>query len=204
MRRLCLTVVALGGLALTARSDEGMWLLNDPPKKLLQEKYKFDLTDAWLDKAMKASVRFNNGGSGGFVSPEGLIVTNHHIAADSIQKLSTKDKDYYKNGFLARTRADELPCPDLELNVLQSIEDVTDRVNAAVKPDLTPAQAAAARKAAIEGIQQESLEKTNLRSDVVTLYQGGLYHLYRYKKYKDVRLVFAPESAVALLRRRRR
>src|SRR5262245_25829995 len=179
------------------RSDEGMWLLNDPPRRLLKEKYNFDLTDDWLEHARLASVRFNSGGSGGFVSPDGLIVTNHHIGADSLQKLSPKDKDYLRDGYHARTPAEELKCPDLELNVLQSIEDVTDRVTTAVKPEMKPAEAFAARRAVMSAIEKESLDKTGLRSDVVTLYQGGAYHLYRYKKYTDVRLVFAPEEKIA-------
>ncbi len=178
-------------------ADEGMYLLNNPPRELLQKKYGFNLTGAWLERVQKASVRFNNGGSGSFVSPEGLVVTNHHIGADSIQKLSPKDKDYYRDGFFARSRLEELQCPDLELNVLMSIEDVTERVDAAVKPDLTPAQAFAARRAVLAAIEKESLDKTRLRSDVVTLYHGGLYHLYRYQKYTDVRLVLAPEHASA-------
>jgi hypothetical protein len=184
-------------LVTTVHADEGMWLLNDPPRRLLKDKYGFDLTGPWLERAQKASVRFNSGGSGGFVSAGGLIVTNHHIGADSLQKLSPKDKDYYRDGFYARTRAQELKCPDLELNVLQSIADVTDRVNAAVKPEMTPAEAFAARRAVMAQIEKESLDQTGLRSDVVTLYQGGRYHLYRYKKYTDVRLVFAPEHAIA-------
>lgn len=182
---------------MSVQADEGMWLLNQPPREMLKEKYQFDLTDAWLERAQMASVRFNNGGSGGFVSPDGLILTNHHIGADCLEKLSPPDRDYYRDGYYARTRADELKCPDLELNVLQSIADVTDRVNAAVKPDLSPAQAFAARRAVMAEIEKESLQKTSLRSDVVTLYQGGRYHLYRYKKYTDVRLVFAPEQAIA-------
>jgi hypothetical protein len=185
------------GLPMNAQADEGMWLVNDPPRRLLKEKYGFELTDAWLERAQKASVRFNNGGSGGFVSADGLIVTNHHIGADALQKLSPPDKDYYRDGFLARTRDAELKCPDLELNVLQSIDDVTARVNAAVKPDMNPAQAFAARRAIMAEIEKESLAKTGLRSDVVTLYHVGLYHLYRYKKYTDVRLVMAPEHAIA-------
>ncbi len=136
----------------TVQADEGMWLLNDPPRQLLKAKYGFDLTDAWLEHAQKASVRFNSGGSGGFVSADGLIVTNHHIGADSLQKLSPKDKDYLRDGYYARTRARELKCPDLELNVLMSIEDVTDRVNAAVKPDLPPDKAFAARRAVMAKI----------------------------------------------------
>jgi hypothetical protein len=181
----------------TAGADEGMWLLNHPPKELLKEKYSFDLEDAWLERVQKASVRFNNGGSGSFVSPHGLVVTNHHIGADSLQKLSTPGKNLHHDGFYARTQKEELPCPDLELNVLQSIEDVTARVQGAVKPEMKPAEAFAARRAVIAEIEKESLAKTKLRSDVVTLYQGGKYHLYRYKKYTDVRLVMAPEHAIA-------
>jgi hypothetical protein len=182
---------------MTVSADEGMWLLNDPPRQHLKDKYQFDLTDDWLTHAQKASVRFNNGGSGGFVSADGLVATNHHIGADSILKVSPKDKDYLRDGFLARGRAEEIKCPDLELNVLQSIEDVTARVNAAVKPEMKPAEAFAARRAVMAEIEKESLDRTKLRSDVVTLYQGGLYHLYRYKKYTDVRLVFAPEADIA-------
>jgi hypothetical protein len=187
-------VFLFGGFA---PADEGMYLFNHPPRDLLKRKYGFDLTDAWLARTQKASVRFNNGGSGSFVSPDGLIITNHHIGADSLQKLSKKDKDYYRDGFYARTRAEELKCPDLELNVLQSITDVTAKVQAAVKKEMTPAQASAARRAVMARIEKESLDKTGLRSDVVTLYHGGQYHLYRYKKYTDVRLVFAPEHAIA-------
>jgi Peptidase S46 len=184
-------------LPVLARADEGMWLPNQPPRELLQKTYRFDLSDEFLNRAMKASVRFNNGGSGGFVSPRGLVVTNHHIGADSLQKLSTKESNLYVNGFLARSEADERKCPDLELNVLQEIVDVTERVQAAVKADMAPAAALAARKSIIAEIAKESLARTGLRSDVVTLYQGGLHHLYRYKRYTDVRLVMAPEHAIA-------
>ncbi len=195
-RRFLLPLLALGGSAMSARSDEGMWLLNDPPRDHLKAKYGFDLADQWLARATGAAVRLNNGGSGGFVSPDGLLVTNHHVAADAVQKLSTADRDLMRDGFYAPTRDAEPKCPDLELNVLRSTEDVTARVNASVKPDMKPADAAAARRAVMSAIEKESLEKTGLRSDVVTLYNGGLYHLYRYKKYTDVRLVFAPEAAI--------
>jgi hypothetical protein len=180
-----------------AASDEGMWLLNDPPRQHLKDKYKFELTDEWLKNAMLASVRLNSGGSGGFVSTDGLLVTNHHVAADSLQKLSKPGEDLLRDGFYAPTRDKEMRCPDLEINVLQEVIDVTKEVNAAVKPEMKPAEAFAARRAVMGKIEKESLDKTGLRSDVVTLYNGGLYHLYRYKKYTDVRLVFAPERQIA-------
>ena len=154
-------ILMFGGLAMAAPADEGMWLPNDPPRQLLKDKYGFDLTDAWLTKATRASVRFTNGGSGGFVSADGLIATNHHIGADAIQKLSTREKNLYRDGFYAKTRAEELKCPDLELNVLQSIEDVTARVEAAVAHDMTPAQAFAARRAVMAKIEKESLDQTS-------------------------------------------
>src|SRR5262245_24615879 len=144
--RFCVAVLVAGTVLMPAYSDEGMWLLNDPPRERLKEKYGFELTDAWLEHARLASVRFNNGGSGSFVSPNGLLITNHHIGADALQKLSTAERDLFRDGFYASTSADELKCPDLELNVLQSIEDVTENVNAAVKPDMKPADAFAARQ----------------------------------------------------------
>ncbi len=183
--------------ATLARADEGMWLFSVPPREEIQAKYGFEITDAWLNHLMKSSVRFNSGGSGSFVSADGLVVTNHHVAADAIQKLSSEEHNYLRDGFLAKTQADELKCVDLELNVLQSIEDVTARVNAAIPVGATSEAAAAARRKVMAEIEKESLEKTGLRSDVVTLYQGGAYHLYRFKKYTDVRLVFAPELSVA-------
>ncbi len=187
--------LTVGGSA--GRADEGMWVFNNLPRKLLAEKYRFEPTPAWIDHVMKSSVRFNSGGSGSFVSSTGLVLTNHHVGADMLHKISTAGHDYYKEGFWAKTHGEEPKAPDLELNVLQSIEDVTERVNAAVKPNLSPAEAFAARRAVTATIEKESLDKTGLRSDVVTLYQGGQYHLYRYKKYTDIRLVFAPEFEIA-------
>ena len=181
----------------TARADEGMWPFNNVPKEEIKRRYGFEVTDAWLQKAQLASVRFNNGGSGSFVSPDGLVLTNYHIIEDIVGGLSTPEKDLSKEGFYARTRAEELKAPSLELNVLMSIEDVTDRVNGAVKEGMPAAEAGDARRAAISSLEAESLKATGLRSDVVTLYQGGRYNLYRYKKYTDVRLVFAPEFQAA-------
>jgi hypothetical protein len=181
----------------SALADEGMWLFNAPPLKQLREKYQFEPIPQWLDHLQKASVRFNSGGSGSFVSANGLVITNHHVGADSLQKFGDEQHNYLRDGFYAKTQAEEKKCVDLELNVLMSIEDVTARVNGAVKAGTTSEQAANARKAVIAAIEKESKEKTGLRSDVVTLYQGGAYHLYRYKRYDDVRLVFAPEQQIA-------
>ncbi|HEY5314396.1 MAG TPA: S46 family peptidase, partial [Pirellulales bacterium] len=180
-----------------ARGDEGMWLFNRPPREQLAKRYDFNITDDWLEHVQRSSVRFNSGGSGSFVSRGGLVMTNHHVGADALQKLSTPERDLLEIGFHARQAADELKCVDLELNVLMDIEDVTAKVNAAVPAGAHPAAAQKARQAVMNTIEKESLDKTGLRSDVVTLYQGGLYQLYRYKKYTDVRLVFAPEKAIA-------
>jgi hypothetical protein len=190
-------IAALLLTAAPARADEGMWLFDNPPTQLLKQRYNFEPTAAWLEHLQKASVRFNSGGSGSFVSADGLVMTNHHVAADALQKISTKDKDYIRTGFHARTRQEEIRSVDEELNVLYSIEDVTARVNAAVKPGVDSAAAQQARRGVINTIEKESLDKTGLRSDVVTLYNGGRYSLYRYKKYTDVRLVFAPERDIA-------
>lgn len=197
MIRTIVLFILLGGLAMTASGDEGMWLLSNPPRQQLQEKYQITLSDSWLEHIRLSSVRLNNGGSGSFVSPHGLLLTNHHVGSDALQKLSPANKDYYLDGFYAPTQAEELKCPDLEVNVLQEIIDVTSQVNEAVKAGMKPAEANAARRSIMAKIEKDSLDKTGLRSDVVTLYQGGLYHLYRYHKYTDVRLVFAPEKAIA-------
>jgi hypothetical protein len=195
-RKLALIVCAID-LATAARADEGMWLFSAPPLKQLKEKYQFEPAPQWLEHLQKASVRFNSGGSGSFVSATGLCITNHHVGADALQKASSEQHNYLKDGFYAKSHAEEIKCGDLELNVLISTEDVTARVNGAVKPGMNPDQASAARRNAIAAIEKESKEKTGLRSDVITLYQGGAYHLYRYKRYDDVRIVFAPEQQMA-------
>jgi len=189
-------LAALGlGLVSLSRADEGMWLFNQPPREIFRERYQFEPTDAWLEHLQKASVRI--GASGSFVSEDGLLISNHHVGGSSLQKLSTKEKNYLRDGFYARTPAEEIKCLDLEINVLQSIEDVSARVNAAIPKDADAEAAFAARRSVIAEIEKESLDKTGLHSDVVTLWQGGTYHLYRYKRYTDVRIVFAPEQQAA-------
>ena len=196
---LCALILALFTFQTipVAALDEGMWTFNNVPREDIKQKYGFDVTDDWLRKVQLASVRFNSGGSGSFVSPNGLVLTNYHIVEDIVGEQSTPAKDYAKEGFVARSQAEEMKAEGLELNQLISIEDVTARVNGAVKDGISAADANAARRAEISAIESESTGATGLRSDVVTLYQGGQYNLYRYKKYTDVRLVFVPEFQAA-------
>jgi hypothetical protein len=171
-----------------------MWTFDNPPLKLWKEKYKFEPTAQWLEHVRLASPRVE-GASGAFVSPGGLIVTNQHVANGQLQKLSTPEHNYVRDGFYAPTLEQELKCPDIDVNVFVSYEDVTARVQGAARPGMSDRDAAEARRAVAAGLEKESTEKTGLRSEVVTLYSGGEYWLYRYKKFTDVRLVFAVEEA---------
>jgi hypothetical protein len=197
LRQVAVGLLAAALLCPAVRSDEGMWTFDNPPLKQLQEKYNFTPTTQWLDHLRLACVRLNDGGSGSFVSAHGLLLTNHHVALGQLQKNSTAEHDYVRDGFYATTAEEEMKSPDLEVNVLMSMENVTERVNNAVKSAKNEDEQFAKRKATIAEIERESTEKTGLRSDVVTLYQGGEYWLYRYKKYTDVRLVFAVEQQAA-------
>ena len=179
------------------RGDEGMYLFNDLPVKLLQERYGFQASEDWANHLRLSSVRFNSGGSGSFISSNGLVLTNHHVASDTLHKLSTPERNLIDDGFLATSLDQELKAPDLELNQLVSIEDVTGRVEEAVDSQASPAESAKQRRAVIANIEKESLDETGYRSDVVTLFGGARYHLYRYRKFTDVRLVWAPETAAA-------
>jgi Peptidase S46 len=180
-----------------ALAREGMWTYDTPPMAQLKDRYGFTPTQEWLDHLRLASVRYGSGGSGSFVSANGLSMTNHHVALSCVQKISTETKNYVMDGFSARTQAEEAACPDLELNVLTSFEDVTKRVLGAVAAGASDKDAREARKAAIAQIEKQCVESTKLRCDVVTLYQDSEYWVYRYKKYTDVRLVFAPEQGIA-------
>jgi hypothetical protein len=195
-RRWCLGL-AFVLLAGAVGADEGMWTFDNPPTQRLRQDYGFDASKEWLDALRLASVRFNDGGSGSFVSPAGLLLTNHHVGLQCIQNLSSADADYVADGFLAATRSAERACPGYEVNVLLSTEDVTARVLGAATGAMTDKAAAEARKAASARIEQECSKKTGQRCDVVRLYQGGEHHLYVYKKYTDVRLVFAPGEQAA-------
>jgi hypothetical protein len=180
-----------------ALADEGMWLYNAFPKDRVEKQYGFLATQEWLDHLQLSSVRFNNGGSGSFVSADGLAFTNHHVGADCIGKLSTSGTDYMKTGFYAKTHAEEAKCPDLELNVLTGIDDVTAKIKGATTAAMSTADAGQAQRSAMSAIEKDCAAAAGLRCDVVTLYSGEVYNLYKYKKYTDVRLVFAPEFDAA-------
>jgi hypothetical protein len=194
---LVLPAALLMAAAPFLRAEEGMWTFDNPPLKLLKAKYNFTPTQAWLDHLRLSSVRLNDGGSGSFVSPNGLLLTNHHVARGQLQKNSTAEHDYLANGFYATTPDEEMKSPDLEVNVLVGMQDVTAKVQGAAKDIADDAAALKAREAEIAAIEKESKDKTGLRSDVVSFYDGGEYWLYQYKAYTDVRLVFAPEQQAA-------
>ena len=196
MRMAAATLAAVAMISCPLRADEGMWPFNNVPAKAIEAKHGFEPTPRWLEHLQRSAVRFG-GASASFVSSEGLVFTNHHVGRGAIQKLSSADRDLLESGFHAATRKQELRCHDLELNVLVDMKDVTARIEAAVRPDMSPARAFEARRSAMSTVEAESHDRSGLRSDVVTLYHGALYHLYRYKKYTDVRLVFAPEHDIA-------
>lgn len=193
LRSVTILLLAMFTLSL---ADEGMWTFDNPPRKQLKEKYGFDVTDQWLEHVRLASVRFNDGGSGSFVSPNGLVMTNHHVGSGQLQKMSTPETDYLKTGFVAKTYADEVKCVDLELNVLMEMENITDKVMEAAKGK-TGQEAVVARRTLTAQLTKESEAKTGLRCDIVSLYNGAEYWMYRYKKFTDIRLVMAPEKQIA-------
>jgi V8-like Glu-specific endopeptidase len=177
-------------------SDEGMWLLNDFPSERLGKLHGFSPTQEWLDHVRLSAARLGGFCSGSFVSPNGLVMTNHHCAARCIEQLSTAKKDYVANGFYAKSEKEEVKCPEIEIGQLVAINDVTDRVLAATK-GLTGAKFNEANKAEQSKIEKECAKSDDVRCDVVTLYRGGRYHLYKYQRFQDVRLAFAPEFASA-------
>jgi hypothetical protein len=190
---LCLLLVPT-----LAAGEEGMWTYNNFPKDKVKQKYGFNPDDAWLDHLRLSSVRLAGGCSGSFVSSSGLVMTNHHCAHSCIEQLSTAEKDYVKSGFYAKTQADEVKCPAIEINNLVQITDVTDRINKATA-GLTDQKYNEAEKAESSKIEKECAgsDAASFRCDVVSLYHGGVYNLYKYKRFQDVRLVFAPEFGIA-------
>jgi Peptidase S46 len=191
MTRLLLLVFVL-----SLHADEGMWTFNNFPSEKVRAKYGFSPSKEWLDHVRLASVRLAEGCSASLVSPNGLVLTNHHCAANCIQEVSTAEKDYSAKGYQAKSGSEEIRCPGQEANILDSISNVTDRITAATKgmPDKA---ANDARKAEIAKLEKECATTDAMRCEVISLYGGGIYDLYRYRRYQDVRLVFAPEFAAA-------
>jgi hypothetical protein len=178
-------------------ADEGLWLPNQFPAETVQQKYGFLPSTQFLKHLQTSAVRFNNGGTGSFVSPDGLLFTNHHVGADCVQKLSSPGHDLIKDGFSAVARADERRCPDLEVNVLLKTADLTSKVTEGVTDQTAAPEAARLRRSNIAKLEKECAAKTGNRCDVVTLFAGARFDLYEYKKYTDIRLVFAPEFDLA-------
>lgn len=186
-----------GLLPAAAGAAEGMWTLDNLPRAALRQQYGFEPDARWIEHVMKASVRLAGGCSGSFVSPEGLVLTNAHCAIGCVQELSDARNDYVNQGFVARSREQERRCPAMELNRLEAITDVTATIDQATQGRTGPAYSEA-KKAAKARLQSACVgqDAEHRRCDVVELYQGGQYHLYRYHRFQDVRLVFSPEYAV--------
>lgn len=194
MRPLSLAVLL--ALSPAAFAAEGMWTLDNLPREAMKKDFGFDPDQAWLDRAMKSAVRLAGGCSGSFVSADGLVLTNHHCVIGCVQDLSSQENDYVNNGFLAARAEDEKQCPGMELNRLQSITNVTERVQTATL-GLTGKAYNDAKKAEQSKIESECVgdDSKTTRCDIVELYQGGVQHVYKYTRYQDVRLVFTPEYA---------
>jgi hypothetical protein len=198
MLRRVLFALPLLGLTTAAHADEGMWTFNNFPSADVGKKYGFTPDAKWLDHVRLASARTGSGCSASFVSASGLVMTNHHCVHDCIEQLSTAQKDYVKSGFYAKTPNDEVKCSELEIDQLTDITDVTEKVMGATK-GLEGKAFIDAQKAIKSKIEKECSGGANegVRCDVVNLYNGGRYDLYKYKRFHDVRLVFAPEFQIA-------
>ncbi len=174
-----------------------MWTFDNAPLDYLSERYDFRPTTEWFDHVRLASLRYGGGCSASFVSADGLVMTNHHCARGCIADVTPEGKDYDTDGFYAGARENEPRCPGLFLDQLVAIEDVTDQVDAAAPAGATREEATRLKRAKAEAIEEECSSAGDLRCQVVSLYHGGIYSLYKYRRYDDVRLVFAPEGQAA-------
>ena len=175
-------------------ADEGLWLFNKPPIKIINQKYHFAITPEWLNHFQLASTNLD--GSSAFVSPHGLVLSVHH-GTPVLVELSTKDRDILKSGFYARTIEEELKCPGMELLVLEGIEDVTALIQEAGQAGKSYPDTVKARGEKIAEIEKTASEKTGLRCRVISFYADNIFHIYKYRVYSDIRLVFSPEDAIA-------
>ncbi|HWL84577.1 MAG TPA: S46 family peptidase, partial [Polyangiaceae bacterium] len=177
-------------------NDEGMWTVDHFPTERLEKLHGWAPSKEWLEQVSHRAVRVGNGCSGSIISADGLVMTNHHCARGCVSNLSKKGRDYLATGFYAKTEKEEVQCPGLAVDQLTGITDVTARMNAATK-DAPEAEFHAKQSAVKAAIEKECATGPTVRCDVVTLYHGGQYHLYKYRRYKDTRLVLAPESSIA-------
>ena len=196
-------IAALAALAaLPAAADEGMWTFDNPPRDAIRQQYGVTLDSAWLDRVRLATVRLDSGCTGSFISGEGLVLTNHHCAEDCIAQNSSEGNDLNANGFHAASREKELRCEEDSISVLVGTEDVTAKVTAALA-GVAPEGVVEARRAALTKLEQACEEESTkskggaLKCERVSLYQGGQHWIYKYRRYEDVRLVFAPERDIA-------
>jgi len=178
-------------------AEEGMWPLNMVPREKILESTGVELTDSWLDHVQKSCLRVSSGGSASFVSSHGLFMTNHHVGSSAIYNLSTKERDLLSEGFYAKGCEEELKCPNLYVDQLISIEDVTDQIEGQLSEGVSAAKREKERKGVIAKIKEQAKTDTGLQPEMVTLYRGARYHLYLYKRYTDLRLVMCPEESIA-------
>ena len=196
IRALTLATIILTSSAI---ADEGMWTIDNFPADQIQQRYGVTINDDWLQSAQLATTRLENGCTGSFASPDGLILTNNHCTWSCIRNLSTDERNLSDEGFMAATREEELRCPGQQISVLVDLEEVTDDIAAATR-GLDDAAANDARKATLTDLESacEDASDGNLNCEAVSLYNGGQYFIYQYKRYDDVRLVFAPELDIGV------
>ena len=198
MKRVSIFAICLFAVCSASYAAEGMWTLDNLPMKEFKARYGFAPDAKWIGHVQRSALRLAGGCSGSFISPDGLVLSNHHCARECVQQISTADKDYISKGFYAKKTEDEVMCPQIELNRLDAISDVTARVKGATK-GLDGEAYSKAQKAEKSKVEADCVgdDKQHTRCDVIELYHGGVYDLYKYHRFQDVRLVFVPEETAA-------